>query len=68
MPFFGEITDLQSRLNLRNLLGPSRPVLLFAAFRGLFERLGVDQGQLTQLVAGLRSAHQGAGGDAPCCL
>ena len=62
----GEITDLQSRLNLRNLLGAKPPsVAVLRPFERLFERLGVDQGQLTQLVAGLRSAHQGAGGDAP---
>lgn len=61
----GEIIDLQSRLNLRNVLGVKPPsAATLRPFERLFERLGLDQGQWAQLVNGLRRAHQG-GADAP---
>ena len=62
----GEIIDLQSRLNLRNVLGAKPPsAATLRPFERLFERLGLDQGQWAQLVNGLRRAHQGGGADAP---
>ncbi len=62
----GEIIDLQSRLNLRNVLGAKPPsAATLRPFERLFERLGLDQGLWAQLVNGLRRAHQGGGADAP---
>ncbi len=53
----GEIIDLQSRLNLRNLLGREEADV---AFERLFERLGLPAGTLRQIAVGLRQA-QAAG-------
>lgn len=54
----GEIIDLQSRMNLRNLLLRSETTEL--AFSRLFERLGLPASSLQQIVVGLRMA-QAAG-------
>ncbi|WP_159910870.1 type II secretion system minor pseudopilin GspK [Pantoea sp. 18069] len=54
----GEIIDLQSRMNLRNLLQRSEANEL--AFTRLFERLGLPASSLQQIVVGLRMA-QAAG-------
>ena len=50
----GEILDLQSRMNLRNLLQKNEATDL--AFARLFERLGLPASYLQQIVVGLRSA------------
>ena len=56
----GQIIDLQSRLNLRNLVSEAdtaeRAALQFAR---LFERLNLPQSELALLIAGLRSAATG---------
>lgn len=61
----GAITDLQSRLNLNNLIDAGRvsPADL-RAFERLFDLLGLPQAQLQTLVNQLRLAHSpsGAGG------
>jgi general secretion pathway protein K len=53
----GQITDMQSRLNLRNLVADvgmaERAELQFTR---LFERLGLPQSELALLISGLRSA------------
>lgn len=49
----GEIIDLQSRLNLRNLLDRDKADV---AFERLFERLGLPAGTLQQIAMGLRQA------------
>ncbi len=54
----GEILDLQSRMNLRNLLQRNEATEL--AFTRLFERLGLPASTLQQIAVGLRSA-QAAG-------
>ncbi|MEG2632371.1 MAG: type II secretion system protein GspK, partial [Comamonas sp.] len=54
----GEIIDLQSRMNLRNLLLRNEATEL--AFSRLFERLGLPASSLQQIVVGLRMA-QAAG-------
>ncbi|MCT9813239.1 type II secretion system minor pseudopilin GspK [Acidovorax sp. Be4] len=53
----GEIIDLQSRMNLRNLLDREDANL---PFERLFERLGLPSGTLQQIAMGLRQA-QAAG-------
>lgn len=53
----GEVIDLQSRLNLRNLLAREEADV---AFERLFERLGLPAGTLRQIAIGLRQA-QAAG-------
>lgn len=62
----GQITDMQARLNLRNLFSDSAtaPIAL-RQFTRLFERLGLPQQELALLVDGLRRAHNGTGTDAP---
>lgn len=57
----GEIIDLQSRMNLRNLL--QRGEQADKAFERLFERLGLPQATLQQIVIGLRDA-EAAGSNA----
>lgn len=49
----GEIIDLQSRLNLRNLLGREKADI---AFERLFERLGLPLDTLRQIMIDLRQA------------
>lgn len=62
----GQITDMQARLNLRNLFSDAAiaPIAL-RQFTRLFERLGLPQQELALLVDGLRRAHNGTGTDAP---
>lgn len=53
----GDITDLQSRLNVNNLVrAGSRNQEAEEAFRRLFEVLGLPQAQFTQMVENLRFA------------
>lgn len=52
----GEIIDLQSRMNLRNLLGREQSEKTVQAFERLFERLGLPPAILQQIVIGLRQA------------
>lgn len=52
----GEIIDLQSRMNLRNLLGREKAEKADQAFERLFERLGLPLDILQQIVVGLRQA------------
>lgn len=62
----GQITDMQARLNLRNLFSDAAiaPIAL-RQFTRLFERLGLPQQELALLVDGLRRAHSGTGTNAP---
>lgn len=62
----GQITDLQSRLNLHNLFSDAKiaPIAL-RQFTRLFERLGLPQQELALLVEGLRRAHEGTDANAP---
>lgn len=59
----GQITDMQSRLNLRNLFADAKtaPIAL-RQFTRLFERLGLPQQELALLADGLRRANAGADG------
>jgi general secretion pathway protein K len=53
----GQITDLQSRLNLRNLISEaSMAERAELQFSRLFERLNLPQSELALLISGLRSA------------
>ena len=62
----GQITDMQARLNLRNLFSDSAMApIAQRQFTRLFERLGLPQQELALLVDGLRRAHNGTGTDAP---
>jgi general secretion pathway protein K len=66
----GQITDLQSRLNLMNLVQGSADDQRFAlgVFSRLFELLGLPVNELGDLQRSLQAARQGmtgAGGDAP---
>lgn len=54
----GEIVDLQSRMNLRNLL--ERSEQSDVAFERLFERLGLPRSALQQITVGLRDAQAGS--------
>ena len=56
----GQIIDLQSRLNLRNLLSDvSMAERAEQQFARLFERLNLPQSELALLLSGLRSAAKG---------
>lgn len=60
----GQITDLQSRLNLTSLVdGGQVQAGGLKQFTRLFERLGLPQQQLTALVEALRKAQSAAGTD-----
>ncbi|MBO9678981.1 MAG: type II secretion system minor pseudopilin GspK [Acidovorax sp.] len=62
----GQITDMQARLNLRNLFSDAAMApIAQRQFTRLFERLGLPQQELALLVDGLRRAHSGTGTDAP---
>lgn len=64
----GQITDLQARLNLTNLIdGDKVNTRALRQFSRLFQRLGLPQQQLDLLVQGLREAKasKGADGNAP---
>ena len=57
----GEIIDLQSRMNLRNLLQKNEAIDL--AFSRLFERLGLPASALQQISVALRSAQTAGSND-----
>jgi general secretion pathway protein K len=60
----GQITDMQSRLNLTSLVdGGQVQASGLKQFTRLFERLGLPQQQLTSLVEALRKAQSAAGAD-----
>jgi general secretion pathway protein K len=60
----GQITDLQARLNLTNLIdGDKVNTSALRQFSRLFQRLGLPQQQLDLLVQGLRAAKAGKGAD-----
>lgn len=62
----GQITDMQARLNLRNLLGDdTQGKAAQRQLARLFERLGLPAQELGLLVDGLRSAYKGTGNNAP---
>ncbi len=62
----GQITDMQARLNLRNLLGDdTQGKAAQRQLARLFERLGLSAQELGLLVDGLRSAYKGTGNNAP---
>lgn len=53
----GQISDLQGRLNLRNLTGTAADqAVTLAQFTRLFERLGLPRQELTLLASGLQRA------------
>ena len=52
----GEIVDLQSRLNLRNLLGAAPDADSYRAFIRLFERLGIPVSEVSRLALALQQA------------
>lgn len=60
----GQISDMQARLNLTNLVqgGQVQPLAL-QQFNRLFERLSLPSQQLSALVESLRQAQAAAGGD-----
>lgn len=61
----GRIIDLQSRLNLANLVNGSTVVeAALAQFTRLFSQLGLPPQELATLVQGLRQAQEPAGGNA----
>jgi len=65
----GQITDLQSRLNLANLVdGDQVHARSLRQFARLFERLGLPPQQLNQLVQALRAAQAGPGADSSAPL
>ena len=64
----GQITDLQGRLNVANLIdGSAISAPSLASFSRLFTLLGLPEAQLTQLASQLLLASQ-AGGQAPTSL
>ena len=65
----GQITDLQSRLNLANLVdGDQVHARSLRQCARLFERLGLPPQQLNQLVQALRAAQAGPGADSSAPL
>ena len=65
----GQITDLQARLNLTNLVdGDQVHARSLRQFARLFERLGLPPQQLNQLVQALRAAKAGPGADSSAPL